>query len=256
MISAKTIQQNFIKILILLITVALSASAENELKVVRTSPISFDILFANSDAVTGVQFSVHASTAIVLESVKPGTRTADPSWIVGSYAADDSTLNIVILNLNQESFSLTSGTLASVFFKVVSPEETSSIILKNVMGIEKNGDSIGMTITNLVWNEKSSFVAKTDEMKPFILGQNFPNPFNPSTVLTYRLNVAAQVRLSIYDITGREVTLLIDQYQYAGEYHVQWDSNSNNGQKLASGMYVARLTVDKNSVSRKMLLTK
>ena len=55
-------------------------------------------------------------------------------------------------------------------------------------------------------------------MKSFALGQNFPNPFNPSTILTYRLKVPAQVRLSIFDITGREVTRLVDQYQYVGEY--------------------------------------
>ena len=256
MISVKTIQQRFSQILILLITAALSASAGNELKVVRTSLSSIDIQFANSEAFTGIQFSVHLSSAIILESVKPGTQTAESSWIVDSYVADDSTINVVVLNLMQQSFSDGSGTLASILFKVVGPQKTNSVILSNVMVIDKNGDSLGVTITNLVWNDKNLSITNTDKMKSFVLGQNFPNPFNPSTMLTYRLNVPAQVRLSIYDISGREVTRLINQYQYVGEYQVKWDSNSNNRQKLASGMYVARLSVDNNSVSRKMLLTK
>jgi hypothetical protein len=256
MISVKTIRQRCTQIIILLITAAFSASAGNELKVVRTSASSIDIQFANSEAVTGVQFSVHASSAIVLESIKTGTRTVESSWIVDSYVADDSTINVVVLSLNQQSFSDGSGTLASLLFKVTGPQETNSIMLTNVMVIDKNGDSLGVTITNLVWNDKNLLLSSTDEMKSFGLGQNYPNPFNPSTMLTYRLKVAAQVRLSIYDITGREVTRLIDQYQYVGEYNVTWDSNLNNGQKLASGMYVARLSVDNNSISRKMLLTK
>jgi flagellar hook assembly protein FlgD len=70
------------------------------------------------------------------------------------------------------------------------------------------------------------------------------------------LNKAAQVRLSVYDITGREVNRLIDQYQNVGEHSIAWNSNDQGGQKMASGLYFARLTVDNESVSRKMVMTK
>jgi flagellar hook assembly protein FlgD len=139
---------------------------------------------------------------------------------------------------------------------MVKSQEMNSVELRNVMVIDGNGDSLGVTITNLVWNGKNFLATNTDAQKSFVLGQNFPNPFNPSTIITYRLNTPAQVRLSVYDITGREVTRLINEFQYAGEYNVKWDSNLNNGQKMASGMYVARLNVNNSSVSRKMLLTK
>jgi hypothetical protein len=252
----KRMQQRYSRILILMITAALSASAHNELKVARTSSNSLDVQFANFGKVTGVQFCIHTSSGIVLESVKPGTRTVKSSWSVDSYIANDSTVNVLILNVEQQSFANGSGTLASILFTMVQPQEWNSVELKNVMVIDGNGDSLGVTITNLEWNDKTLLTTNTDEQKSFILGQNFPNPFNPSTILTYRLNTAAQVRLSVYDITGREVTRLVDQYQYVGEYNVTWDSNSNNGQKMASGMYIARLNVDNSSVSRKMLLTK
>ncbi|MGD1046836.1 MAG: FlgD immunoglobulin-like domain containing protein [Bacteroidota bacterium] len=252
----KRIQKRYFRIIILLITAALSASAGNDLKVVRTSSNSLDVQLANSEQVTGIQFCIHTSSGIMLKSVKPGTRTVNSSWSVDSYLANDSTVNILILNVNQQSLANGSGTLASILFTMAQPQEWNSVELKNVMVINGNGDSLGVTITNLEWNNKTLLTTNTDEQRSFVLGQNFPNPFNPSTILTYRLNTAAQVRLSVYDITGREVSRLIDQYQYAGEYNVKWDSNSNNGQKMASGMYVARLNVDNSSVSRKMLLTK
>jgi hypothetical protein len=256
MIPVNTIRQRYSQIIILLITVSFPAFAGNELKVVRTSLNSLDILLANSDGVSGVQFCIRTSRGIVLESVKPGTRTVKSSWIVDSYTANDSTINVLVLNAEKQSLPNGSGTLASILFTTVDPKEMNSVELTNVMVIDVNGDSLGVTITNLAWDDKHLSATNAGESKSFVLGQNFPNPFNPSTIINYRLNKAAFVRLSVYDITGREVSRLINQYQYVGEYKVKWDSNSNNGQKIASGIYIARLNVDNNSFSQKMLLTK
>jgi hypothetical protein len=158
--------------------------------------------------------------------------------------------------VEKQSFPNGSGTLASIIFTRVNPQEMVSVELTNVMVINVKGDSLGVAITNLVWYDKHLSATNTDESKSFIFEQNFPNPFNPTTILHYRLNKAAFVHLSVYDITGREVCRLINQFQYADEYNVKWDSNSDNGQKMASGIYIARLSVGNNSLSQKMLLTK
>jgi len=239
-----------------MITISLSTFANNNLKVVRTSSNSLDVLLANSDEVSGVQFCIHSSPGIVLESVTPGTRTVESSWIVDSYNANDSTVNVLVLNAIRQSFPNGSGSLVSIHFTMVNTKEMNSVELTNVMVIDGKGDSLGVTIANLVLDDKRLSATNTGEPETFILGQNYPNPFNPTTILNYRLNKAAFVRLSVYDITGREVSRLINQYQYAGEYNVTWDSNSNNGQKMASGIYFARLSVDNKSFSQKMLLTK
>ena len=120
----------------------------------------------------------------------------------------------------------------------------------------KHADSLGVAINNLDWSNKSVLIADNNATKSFVLGQNFPNPFNPTTKITYRLNKPALVKLSVYDITGREVNRLVDRYQSVGDYNISWYSNDDNGQKMASGMYFARLIVDNESVSRKMVMTK
>jgi len=77
----------------------------------------------------------------------------------------------------------------------------------------------------------------------FELSSNYPNPFNPSTQLTYSLPQAGKVSLVIYDVLGREVATLADAYQQSGRYSVTWNSKQNSGIPVSSGVYFARLRV-------------
>ena len=70
----------------------------------------------------------------------------------------------------------------------------------------------------------------------FSLAQNFPNPFNPGTTITYELPRASEVRLSVYDILGREVSVLVNGRVDAGSHRARFD-----GSGLASGVYMYRL---------------
>ncbi|MCX6132220.1 MAG: FG-GAP-like repeat-containing protein [Ignavibacteriales bacterium] len=88
----------------------------------------------------------------------------------------------------------------------------------------------------------------------FILGQNYPNPFNPSTMISYTLPRDAQVRLTVCDVLGHVMSYLVDQWQRAGTYEVQWNARTGAGAELPSGVYILRMTADEYRDSRKMLL--
>ncbi|MEJ2634070.1 MAG: T9SS type A sorting domain-containing protein [Calditrichia bacterium] len=88
----------------------------------------------------------------------------------------------------------------------------------------------------------------------FALDQNFPNPFNPSTTLTYRLARSVKVQLTIFDLLGRKIRLLLDDRQAAGFYEVLWDGNDDRGVPVASGVYIYRLKAGNYSKSHKMIL--
>lgn len=75
----------------------------------------------------------------------------------------------------------------------------------------------------------------------FELFPNYPNPFNPSTVISYQIPKAGFVKLIIYDVMGREVTRLADGYQQAGRYNYTWNAESSTGKNVSSGVYYARL---------------
>jgi hypothetical protein len=78
-----------------------------------------------------------------------------------------------------------------------------------------------------------------------------PNPFNPSTSLHFTAPVAGSARLSVYDLAGREVALLLDAWIPEGFRQVTWQPRD-----LASGVYVARLSVGATVASRRLVLVK
>jgi len=83
------------------------------------------------------------------------------------------------------------------------------------------------------------------------LSQNFPNPFNPSTTISYSLPKAGVVKLSVFNLLGQEVASLVDDYKAAGSYNVNF-----NAKGLSSGVYIYRLQVDGVSISKTLTLMK
>jgi hypothetical protein len=84
------------------------------------------------------------------------------------------------------------------------------------------------------------------------LNQNFPNPFNPTTQISYQLDSPSEVSLSIYSLTGQKVgTLINGEFKQAGEYSVPFDASN-----LASGIYIYRLRAGDQMFTRKMTLLK
>lgn len=88
----------------------------------------------------------------------------------------------------------------------------------------------------------------------FTLMQNFPNPFNPSTTITFRINEAGPVKLQIYDILGQQVRTLLNDHMSPGEYFVEWDGRRNDGQQAASGSYIYTMTAKDLVRSKQMQL--
>jgi hypothetical protein len=96
--------------------------------------------------------------------------------------------------------------------------------------------------------------AEGSEPLTYALHQNFPNPFNPSTVITYSIPNEARVRIEVYSILGQKVASLFDQVQTAGIHSIAWNAQNERGQKLSSGVYVLRMQSGSFSQVRKMML--
>ncbi|HAY33781.1 MAG TPA: T9SS C-terminal target domain-containing protein, partial [Bacteroidetes bacterium] len=80
---------------------------------------------------------------------------------------------------------------------------------------------------------------------------NYPNPFNPGTIISYELRISSNVKLRVYDILGNEVTTLINEKQSAGSYSVKF-----NGSGIASGVYFYRLETNDIVQTKRMALVK
>jgi photosystem II stability/assembly factor-like uncharacterized protein/endonuclease/exonuclease/phosphatase family metal-dependent hydrolase len=90
----------------------------------------------------------------------------------------------------------------------------------------------------------------------FQLFQNYPNPFNPETVIGYQIPTVSEVQLSIFNLLGQRVRLLVNKRQLAGRYQVSWVGRDDSGRQLSSGIYIYRLQAGGFMQSRKLLLLK
>jgi hypothetical protein len=89
------------------------------------------------------------------------------------------------------------------------------------------------------------------EALEFSLAQNYPNPFNPSTTIKFELQKSSQVTLSVFDVLGREVSVLVNERRDAGVHEVKLDASS-----LSSGVYFYRLQAGDFVQTRKLLLVR
>ena len=83
----------------------------------------------------------------------------------------------------------------------------------------------------------------------FELLQNYPNPFNPRTILNYELPIANHVELSIYNVLGQKVAVLVSETQQVGKYTVEWDAS-----QFSSGVYYYMIKTDNFRKVKRMIL--
>ena len=96
-------------------------------------------------------------------------------------------------------------------------------------------------------NERTSF----DEGVSLL--QNYPNPFYPTTTISYTLGSQTEVQLTVYDILGREVQVLANTSQSAGTYFLTWDGRDTNGKRVASGIYFYQMETEFGIETRRMV---
>ena len=88
----------------------------------------------------------------------------------------------------------------------------------------------------------------------FELGANYPNPFNPSTIIPYQLAASSQVRLEVFNLLGQHIATLVDGERTAGFHTATWHATDGAGRAVGTGMYIYRMTVGVESQTGRMVL--
>jgi len=111
---------------------------------------------------------------------------------------------------------------------------------------------MGHSVFRRAYSELVSVELNNEIPLTYSLEQNYPNPFNPSTVIDYQLSANGFVTLKVYDLLGREIETLVNEYQSAGKHSALFTINSS----LSSGVYIYRLQCNGYKESKKMVLIK
>ena len=91
--------------------------------------------------------------------------------------------------------------------------------------------------------------------KKFYVG-NYPNPFNPETVIEYSIPTDADVVIEVYNIVGQKIDILVNERKKSGKHSVLWKGKDNNGKSVASGVYFYKIKADNHQETKRMLLVK
>lgn len=103
--------------------------------------------------------------------------------------------------------------------------------------------------------ESSSYDFENQAL-PTILLQNYPNPFNPETSISFYLSEGDHVRITVYDIKGQKLLVLVNDYYNSGKHTVFWDGKKPDGRYASSGLYFYRMTTNSDNFLKKMILIK
>jgi len=115
----------------------------------------------------------------------------------------------------------------------------------------KVNSGIASVWDNLLKLEKFNNESEQIVIKEFRLYQNFPNPFNPTTIMKFEIPLDSYVTLRVYDILGNEITTLINEEKTTGAYEVNFDARS-----FSSGIYFYTISAGSFRTTKKMLLVK
>jgi hypothetical protein len=129
--------------------------------------------------------------------------------------------------------------------KIDSNSAAADIYVSHLI-VDDNGDSVTAVSET---NRKNS----TNSLR---LLPNYPNPFNPSTKISFSLETPGHIKIIIYDNLGRKVRKLADSYFPSGSNTVTWDGRDEEGNNLPSGVYYYSLLTDKDNIVKKMILLK
>lgn len=181
-----------------------------------------------------------------LNSVIPPETKINSVFDQAYFYQDNSMLRIISYDGQANTIDPGQFVAAGITFSLSDP---STIVVENVIIADENNNAMEKIEIEMLYTNPSLV---TD----YRLFQNFPNPFNPSTLISFSIPKDEFVTIKIYDMIGQEIKTLVNGDTKAGTHTLNWDGFDNNGSKVSSGSYIYRMTAGEFVQARKMILLK
>jgi regulation of enolase protein 1 (concanavalin A-like superfamily) len=208
----------------------------------------FSILMENSSkTLKGASLLVDCGMGAELTALKTSPTLAGTQSFLGSIERENGMFEICISALGVNKPLTVTGEIAEIEVRP-GGDGTAGVRLvrKHLRNLANEGDEVGQDAG------RTPYVPVVSRLM-----QNNPNPFNPTTVITYDIATPGHVRIDVFDVTGRLVRTLVNEEKGTGRYETFWDARDANGTPVHSGIYFYRMTASGyQSPAKKMLLLK
>lgn len=248
--------------------------------------VSFALDMQNDSDLFGFQFTVDPGTALTAGAGASGGLAADAGWLVqigqngtvlgfsmngSSVAAQETAANLTTLSFEGTCGSglglldAQPGDAVSVWGvdftfggHSFSSFECSDSMYGNIEDCTGAGHSWDSITLDYTWMSSSveSIEDNSYGIQEFKLNSNYPNPFNPSTTISYDIAMAGEATLTIFNMKGQEINVLAQGYHNVDSYSVVWNGTDMYGVEMPAGMYIYKLVADGFIQSNKMLFVK
>ena len=163
----------------------------------------------------------------------------------------DGMLRLVVYSADGRGIAPGEGTVAVIPLRLKeNATRTPTLVMNHVMIADRQARAIPVTLATI----RRTVISPPDA---FALGDNHPNPFNPSTTISYQVPQQAHVTITLHNLLGQEVVRLVDEVRTPGRYEVVWNGRNARGQGVASGIYLYRMRSNTGfSLSKRMVLVK
>ena len=225
---------------------------------------TFSLCMANDEPVSGFQFTFDGGASGFSVSSAAGGQAASQGFTVSAggnlvlgFSFSGAKIPVATVADQVELIQLT-GSYSTAGMTTIKP--TADLANANQTAFsDENADAMAVTQAESMWDAGTSSMLDADLPAQYTLSANYPNPFNPSTTIDYNVQNAGNVSIVVYDMMGREVKTLINDYvtpKLGGDYSITWDGTNNSNSFVATGIYMYRMISNDFVKTSKMTLAK
>jgi parallel beta-helix repeat protein len=208
------------------------------------------VLSNNNGQLKGLNIPVLYGSGLVLQSVQSGSIWSESSLLL--YTNESNILEFSVCELGGENFVSENGIIATAYFSVIGSE--TGFAMQRMIARNIDNSDIGILNNPSAPTEIEDIIVPVPQN--YVLGNNYPNPFNPNTTISFGMKEAGYVKVTVFNSRGQVVRTLVAAKKDAGYNQVVWNGRDDKNHALASGMYFYRMEANGFAETKKALLMK
>jgi len=217
--------------------------------ILKNSEGNLEVVINYSNEISGIQLEMSFNPSQI-QILEPVLSRSNSDFQVNS-RINDGRLIMLVFSMTGKKLVTDEGSVLTIPIKPLQGFEGKvDIDITKVILADPSGKSVSLD------KKIGEIKVSRNIPKVFKVEPNYPNPFNPETVIKYQIPKSSQVVIIVYNLKGQEVRILEESFKEPGFYQVNWDGKNNHGKLVSSGEYILAIRAGKFNHTMKMVFLK